>query len=126
MARRRRPPPKREQVVVDACGCDCCARALGPGRAQSDGYCPFCADRCFPAASTASGAYTRVAFDRPSRARLHAAYDAGDPADAPSAPAAPGASPVQHALEQAADMLGRAARPHVDRLVRQGLRRLFK
>jgi len=124
MPRKRRaapsPPPPPEPVVVDACRCDCCACELGVGRAQSDGYCPFCAERCYPAAALPGGGYTRVVFDRPSRERLHETFGGQDAAEIE-----PPADPTQQLLQHAAYTLGQMARPHVQRLIKQGIKKVL-
>lgn len=109
-------------TVVIICACDCCAIELLPGQAQADGYCPFCADCCFPVATLPDGDYTRVVFDRVSRERLHVEYDEYSQLE-PIDPVQP--DPVQAILENAAEALGKAAKPHLKRMGKQALKKIF-
>lgn len=101
------------------CECDRCRCEILPGAAQADGYCPFCASACFPLAVLPDGRTTRVVFTSESREALHAAAEVAELG-------VEAVSPLEEALDSAVDALAKAALPSIDRLVRRGVRRLFR
>lgn len=78
------------------CRCDSCTREGEAARFQQEGFCAFCAERCYPRQENG----TRLALSRASRQELHAT---GEP-------------PVP--LEERVDTVVEALVPHLKRGVR--------
>ncbi len=73
-----------------SCGCDQCgARASAAQPFTPDGYCPFCAVRCFPPCGASGGTVTRLCGTLEERRALHAQAAQAPPADAATSAAPP-------------------------------------